>query len=344
MLSTFLRASLVTLVAVLGLLPAGSSAADPAGQRDTDLRVVISHPSPGSVLNGKVIVSGWAVDPTSRDGPGVNPRDIQLWLGPPGTGYLLDYAQYGQPSPEAVQFYGPVSQEAGFAQVWDTCSFPPSNQELYAFVSSLVRPGVLDFTKVDVSLAPCAPGTELFRADWGSLPPLIAEQSEQFQVGDAWAVRRLRPGAAGRGIEGLYCDFLAEITAQKVGREDGFYFFDFRVLPGPGDTLTDSFYRFSIHPASGRYRLGLARPGPDPIEDLITWTESPAIRRGNEPNRLGVAVKGPQLRLYANGELVVDLTNDVFPWGKIRFGAATGDDFTTEVHFRDFVITTLPAQ
>jgi hypothetical protein len=335
------RIALVVLAVMLADLPISWTGQTVAAQ-DTSVRVAITSPAAGAALQGRVVIGGWAVDPMSPDGPGINPRDVQLWLGPPPSGYLLDYAQYGEPSPEATSFYGPRFGDAGFAQNWHTCSFPSGPQELWAFVSSLARPGERDFTKVDVSIAPCPPGTELFRADWRTLPPLVTEQSEQGEVDGAWMVRRLRPGAAGRGIEGLYANFLAEITAQRVGREDGYYFIDFRVLPGPGDTLTDSFYRFSVHPASGRFRIGISRPGPDPIEDLTTWTLSPAIRRGTEPNRLSVEADGPQLRLYANGELLTEVTHSELPWGKIRFGAATGDDFTTEALFRDFVITTLP--
>jgi hypothetical protein len=336
------RVSVIALMVLNGVGAATSATASPSVQRPTDLRVAITAPGPGTVVQGQTIVTGWAVDPTSPDGAGVNPRDIQLWLGAPPDGYLLDYAQYGWPSRDAALAYGPASSDAGFAMAWQTCSFPAGAHELWAFASSLVRPGLTDFTRVDVTIAPCPRGTELFRADWSVLPPLITEQSEQGPVGEAWTVRRLRPGAAGRGVEGVYADFLAEITAQRVGPDDGYYFLDFRVLPGPGDTLTDSFYRFSVHPASGRYRLGISRPGPDPIEDLITWTPSPAIRRGTAANRLGVAAQGNLLRLYANGEPLAEVAHEDLRWGKIRFGAATGDDPTTEVYFRDFLITTVP--
>lgn len=326
-------------VCTVALALGWADAAEPS-QQATDVRVAITAPAPGSTLQGVVDVAGWAVDPTSAADPGVNPRDIQLWLGAPPDGYLLDYAQYGQPSPDAMAIFGRRYDAAGFSRSWHTCSFPPGPHELWAFVSSLARPGLGDYTKVDVTIAPCAPGTELFRADWSTMPALLTEQSEQWQDGDSWMVRRLRPGAAGRGVEGLYANFAVEITARRVGPQDGYYFLDFRALPGPGDTLTDSFYRFSIHPASGRYRLGISRPGPDPIEDLVTWSTAAAINRGTEPNRLGVVAVGPRLRVYANDTLLTEITNSELPWGKLRFGAATGDDPTTEAVFRDFVVST----
>jgi hypothetical protein len=54
-------------------------------------------------------------------------------------------------------------------------------------------------------------------------------------------------------------------------------------------------------------------------------------------------MEGPRLRLYANDTLLADVTNDDFPWGKLRFGAATGDDPTTGALFRDFVVTSRQA-
>ena len=331
-------APLATLVILSSLGAIASPVASVELQRPTDLRVALTAPRPGTVIQGRTLVTGWAVDPTSPDGSGVNPRDIQLWLGAPPDGYLLDYAQYGQPSPDAAAIYGPGSRDTGFVMDWETCSFPAGNHELWAFVSSSARPGLTDFTRVDVTVSPCPAGTVLFRADWSAIAPLITEQSEQGPVDEGWIVRRLQPGAAGRGVEGVYADFLAEVTAQRVGSRDGYYFLDFRVLPGPGNSLTDAFYRFSVHPASGRYRLGISRPGPDPIEDIIPWTESTAIRRGTAPNRLGVEAVGPRLRLYANGELLAETSHAELRWGKIRFGTATGDDPTTEAYFHDFGI------
>jgi len=334
-------ASVAMLVIVGSLGAMAFPDASVALQTPTDLRVAITAPGPGAVVQGRTLVTGWAVDPTSADGSGVNPRDIQLWLGAPPDGYLLDYAQYGQPSPEAAAIYGPGSRDTGFAMDWETCSFPAGDYDLWAFISSSARPGLTDFTRVDVTVSPCPAGTVLFRADWSTVPPLITEQSEQGPVDDGWTVRRLQPGAAGRGVEGVYGDFLAEVTAQLVGARDGYYFLDFRVLPGPGNSLTDAFYRFTVHPGSGRYRLGISRPGPDPIEDIIPWTESSAIQRGTAPNRLAVEAAGSRLRLYANGELLAETSHAELRWGKIRIGAATGDDPTTETFFRDFVISSV---
>ena len=41
--------------------------------------------------------------------------------------------------------------------------------------------------------------------------------------------------------------------------------------------------------------------------------------------------------------LLADVTSGELPWGKLRFGAATGDDPTTGALFRDFVVTSRQA-
>src|SRR5688500_17903761 len=62
----------------------------------------IIAPPPDATVTGRVQIVGWAVDPASPSTmqDGINPRDIQLWLGPYPDGRLLDYAQFGTPSPE----------------------------------------------------------------------------------------------------------------------------------------------------------------------------------------------------------------------------------------------------
>src|SRR5262245_45656223 len=86
------RIALVVLAVLLAAPPIGWSR-DGVAAQDNSVRVAITSPAAGTALQGRVVIAGWAVDPTSSDGPGINPRDVQLWLGPPPSGYLLDYAQ-----------------------------------------------------------------------------------------------------------------------------------------------------------------------------------------------------------------------------------------------------------
>jgi hypothetical protein len=336
--------SIALLAAAFGLaLPSvGPATAGPSGQIDTSVRVVITDPAAGAVLQGPVRIAGWAVDPTSRQGTGINPKDVQVWLGRPPEGRPLSYGEYGLPNDEAVAFFGPAFRESGFVVNWNTCSFPAGSYQLWALVSSLARPGMTDAAAVDVTVSRCPPGAELYRADWTSTPPLYSDAAEQVPDGDAWVLRRLLPGGTARQAEGIYADARVEVTAELVGGGDGYYFIDFRGFPGPLGSPTDSFYRFSVHPGSGQYWLGISRPGPEPIADLLTWTPSAALRRGEAPNRLAVEMDGPRLRLYANDVLLTETTNAEFPWGEVRFGTAVGEERTVEARFRDFVITTLP--
>ncbi len=329
-------------LASLGLV-VGQRGGVAVGQASGELRVAITSPAPGAVLDDRVTIEGWAVEPASPDNAGVNASDVQLWLGAPPDGHLLDYAEYGLPSDDAARFYGPQHRDSGFAAQWNPCSFPPGPYHLWAFASSLARPGLRDQAEVDVSVAPCGRGVELYRAVWEQSRGGRNERVEQRQSGDAWSIHLLQPGGSAAGVEGVYADVRMEVTAQLVGRDDGYYFLDFRVQPGPGGTLTDSYYRFAIHPDSGSFHLTVSQPDPAPSVELIPWTASPAIRRGPPANQLAVETQGPRLRVYANDTLLGEVTDDTFPWGKIRFGAATGEDPTAEALFRDFVISSLSA-
>ena len=65
--------------------------------------------------------------------------------GPKSIALLLDYAQYGVPSDEAVQRHGAGFIGSGFLRTWETCSFLPGRYDLWVYVSSLTTPGVLGY-------------------------------------------------------------------------------------------------------------------------------------------------------------------------------------------------------
>jgi hypothetical protein len=67
---------------------------------------------------------------------------------------------------------------------------------------------------------------------------------------------------------------------------------------------------------------------------LVNWTASQAIHKGpNQANRLGVLVKGKKISLYANGNLLTEISDDQYAEG--RFGPFVGsvntEDFTVNV-------------
>ncbi len=62
---------------------------------------------------------------------------------------------------------------------------------------------------------------------------------------------------------------------------------------------------------------------------------SPAIRRGNEPNRLRVVCDGDRLALYVNGSLVVEGRDDRFRHGDIGLAAGSFAEVDAIVRFDD---------
>ena len=328
-------ASLILALAAVGATGRAQTPAEPL--------VVMSHPAPDATISGHVRVAGWAVDPQypPATGAGINARDVQLWLGPFPEGRLLDFAQYGSPSEEAVQRYGGSFLATGFQRTWATCSFRPGRYDLWVYVSSLGSPG-RGYAQTDVTLAPCASGSELYRAafdDATAWRALATAQVETEPDGGAWIVRRKQPGASGESPEGVLANFRVEVKARLLGSAlNRYYYLQFRQVPGPGDSLTDAYYRFAVDPDFGSFDLSRWDGEDETVLVPETRLET-LIRPPAEENHLAVVAEGPRLQLFINGVQVGEASDDVHPWGRISFGVGTGGQTNAEARFRDFVIT-----
>jgi hypothetical protein len=126
-------------------------------ERDFNIAVQINSPRPGERLRGPVVISGFAADRRSTTGPGVNDRDIQIWLRDPSQVMeLVGYGGGNRVSQAAATALGPQFDQAGFERVWDSCAVGPGSYELVVWVSSLVVPGARNYSTVDVEVEPCA--------------------------------------------------------------------------------------------------------------------------------------------------------------------------------------------
>lgn len=120
-------------------------------------------------------------------------------------------------------------------------------------------------------------------------------------------------------------DFYMEVTAttpNKCSGKDRYGLF-FRA-PDPSQGYV---YTFSC---DGSYRLS-SWDGKT-FNDLVKWTTSDHILSGgSKSNRIGIWVDGENFRLYANGKLLGEVSDDLFK-GESRFGlavaAANTEDFT----------------
>ncbi len=352
--------------AAAATFPAGVAQAAVSDSQDaTDIVIQITSPKPGARLRGPVEITGYAFDPRGPTAEGIalaqqappacfsgqepnglcssglNERDIRIWLNapsdPPNTfneWNLFDYAVPGQDSPEAAA-RGARFAKSGFWDAWETCSFPEAPYRLTVLVSSLAVPNTYQMASVDVYVESCGTGQSIVENTFASEPGGVYTQ-------------RLS-GASTRGplLDPIFADFAAGITARCTdATADCHYGLEFRVLPGPRGQQTNTFYRFTVDPARGRWTLGYSPPGDDPIIPLVDWSPSPLIRPGTTPNRLAVIVQGDWIRVFMNGQQLSETHDSRRPWGQVGWVAATTDEGrTVEVQFSNFLVTTPgPAQ
>jgi hypothetical protein len=338
------RLGVLALVLVAAASASGARGPGAAAQPDEALVVAITSPAPADVLRGRTLVRGWAVDVDHppRLGNGINPRDVQLWLGPYPDGRRLDYARYGEPSEEAQQVFDARYAASGFVAEWETCSFSPGPYDLWTYVSSLASPGAQGYNTVAVTVAPCSPGSELYRgnfADRGAWPALTTASVETAPEADGWTIHQRVAGTSAQGPQGVFANFRASVTARIVGDDfDRYYYLQFRQAPGPNDTRSDGFYRLTIDPSFASFDL--ARWDGESETLLIPETRLPAvIRSPRQENQLAVLADGPLMRLFVNNTVVGEVVDDTYRWGRVSFGVGTNGQLEATAHFRDFLIT-----
>jgi hypothetical protein len=85
---------------------------------------------------------------------------------------------------------------------------------------------------------------------------------------------------------------------------------------------SDNFYRFSI---SGAGQYAVHRVWDGDWEELVPWTDSPAINAGAKWNMLRVVCQGPYMNFYVNDVHVADVTDSTFSDGDIGFYVGTAE-------------------
>jgi hypothetical protein len=335
--------AVLALALLLGTSP-GARVTGAAAQQADPLVVTINRPSPGEVVRGRTEIRGWAADLQNppRPGRGINARDVQLWLGAFPDGRRLDYALFGEPNPQAQERLGFPFLASGFVAEWETCSFPPGPYEVWIYVSSVSTPGELGYGTVPVEVAPCPPGAELYRANFADTrewPGLATASVESVPEGDGWLHRQKVPGASGKVAPGVFASFRVQVTARVVGAGyERYHYLQFRQEPGPDDTLSDGYYRFTVDPDFASFDL--ARWDGELETMLIPETRQPEVIRGpGQDNRLAVLAEGPRIRLFINEVQVGEVMDATYPWGHVSFGVGTNLQPDGAAVFRDFVIT-----
>lgn len=296
-----------------------------------EIVVRLTSPQNGQRLRGRVEITGYAADTRSPDGSGLNERDIQIFINDSADPWnLFDYALAGRDSPDAAASLGPRFNRVGFWDSWDTCTFPEGPYKLVVWVSSQVSLGAVNVATADVYVEACAPGTMVSQTEFDAEP------------GGVYTMELSGPQTRSFAFDPIYADFAAGIDARcPTAGVSCFYGLQFRELPGPGTTRTNSYYRFSVDPGDGTFTLGYSPPGDDPIITIIPWTQSPSIQRGAATNRVAVIVQGDWLRLFVNGRQVGEARDERRPWGQIGWAAETeASGRTVQVQFDNFQVST----
>jgi hypothetical protein len=101
----------------------------------------------------------------------------------------------------------------------------------------------------------------------------------------------------------------------------------------------DDFYYLAIS-SDGFHAIFRRQDGGDlkPLNDEGAMLFSPAIKTGNEPNRIRALCHEDELTLFVNGELLDSITDDAHSRGHVGFAAGSGPDGGVRIQFDEFAV------
>jgi hypothetical protein len=103
----------------------------------------------------------------------------------------------------------------------------------------------------------------------------------------------------------------------------------------------DNFYYFAVS-ADGYYAIFRRVDGDLEVltADGSGMVSSPAIRTGEQTNRVLAVCQEDELSLYVNGELLETVTDGTHTRGDVGAGAGSGPEGNVRVQFDNFIVTT----
>lgn len=326
----------IRAVAILALtllfLPVPASSEQPNGQLDPSIVVQFENPQAGEHVTGITDIAGFAGDRRAQDGSGLNERDVQIYLddeeSPPQYRNLL--------AVPGTARNGELDERPGnccdrelntallFRTPWAACTFPAGRHTLTAWVSSLAVPGARQRATVEFATEQC-PAAQVLAEHALPVPPFSGLRAAPGES-------RIAPVPG--DLTAVYADFAVGLDFRCSGEGAAAcgYGIVFRRIPGPATRqqqyVSDGNYTFLVQPAQHLFLLNHWEPNaPRAIRDpLVRPTQHPAIRDGDNWNRLGVVAEGDRLRLFVNGEQVADLRDGRRPWGDIMWTGESGSN------------------
>jgi hypothetical protein len=194
-----------------------------------------------------------------------------------------------------------------------------------------MRPGWFFVTLlIMLALVACGDGGD----ENGTAGKIKAPFYDNFETRGTWHVSSdpevdIAYADGGLSIEIRVIDRVAWSTAER-NVKDGTVSVDATPVGGPDDNAYGlvvrhvddrNFYRFEIS-SDGYYAVQVPQ-GSVGWESLVDWTESPAINRGRETNRLKVELQGPTMIFYVNNVELTRVKDDRYSEGDVGVIAGT---------------------
>lgn len=128
-------------------------------------------------------------------------------------------------------------------------------------------------------------------------------------------------------------DFDLEVDATQVSGPDNNEFGVMFRFQNP-----DNFYAFLI---TGEGRFGLIAKINGEYYNIINFTLAPSVQPGMSTNRLRLVADGPQLSVYANGDLLAIVPDNTFRRGDIFLAAGAFEEGGVHIAFDNIKVTEL---
>jgi len=125
-----------------------------------------------------------------------------------------------------------------------------------------------------------------------------------------------------------YADFIVEVDATQISGPDNNAY---GVILRYG-LQSDEFYAFLIS-GDGYHAFTVDGVNHSDPEFLADWTESSAINKGAQTNRLKVVAVGTSMKYYVNDQLLGEVQDARFGTGTLGFFAGTVDEGNLQVAF-----------
>ncbi len=131
-----------------------------------------------------------------------------------------------------------------------------------------------------------------------------------------------------------YADFIMEVDATQVdGPDNNAYGIILRY-----GLQADDFYAFLIS-GDGYYAFTVDGGNRTDPEFLAEWTESSAINKGAQTNRLKVVAVGPSMKYYINDQMLGEVQDGRFTTGTVGFFTGTIDEGNVQIAFDNLKIS-----